>query len=311
MDPRTAARLLGGHIAAGQISCPGPGHSSKDRSMSVRFDPQAPDGFVVFSHAGDDPLACKDYVREKFGMPSFARRRPRTRPTSELRRLASTQAVAAAVSDDDDRARAARAIDIWNHAPGEVTSPLLEAYLAHRGVLEAARPSFGHAIRFHPRCPFGPNVWVPCMIALVVDIGTNEPLGIHRTAISPEGRNTEVGGRKRMAFGRLAGGAVKLTPDEDVTVALGIAEGLETALSMKLLSQFGRTPVWSVLSAGGVKSFPVLSGIESLWIGVDHDVRGERAAKTCSERWTEAGAEAFRVIPRTVSTDLNDLIVGG
>ena len=31
----------------------------------------APDGFVVHSFAGDDPIACKDYVREKAGLPAF------------------------------------------------------------------------------------------------------------------------------------------------------------------------------------------------------------------------------------------------
>jgi RecA-family ATPase len=38
--------------------------------MSIRLDPSAPDGFLVntFSPA-DDPIACKDYVRQKLGIP--------------------------------------------------------------------------------------------------------------------------------------------------------------------------------------------------------------------------------------------------
>jgi hypothetical protein len=31
----------------------------------------APDGFVVFSHAGDDPIKCRDYVRERCGEPAW------------------------------------------------------------------------------------------------------------------------------------------------------------------------------------------------------------------------------------------------
>ena len=47
---------------------PGPGHSGKDRSLSIKLSPKSPDGFVVHSFAGDDPLVCKDYVRERLGL---------------------------------------------------------------------------------------------------------------------------------------------------------------------------------------------------------------------------------------------------
>src|SRR5207248_1762914 len=47
---------------------PGPGHSPKDRSLSIKLNPSAPDGFVVHSFAGDDPLQCKDHVRSKLGI---------------------------------------------------------------------------------------------------------------------------------------------------------------------------------------------------------------------------------------------------
>ena len=64
------AGIFGGEVSDGQVRAPGPGHSAKDRSMSIRLDPSAPDGFLVntFSPA-DDPIACKDYVRQKLGIP--------------------------------------------------------------------------------------------------------------------------------------------------------------------------------------------------------------------------------------------------
>ena len=68
LDLRTIARALGGDVVGAQVLCPGPGHSAKDRSLSVRFSMLAPDGFVVFSHAGDDPLVCKDHVRGLLGL---------------------------------------------------------------------------------------------------------------------------------------------------------------------------------------------------------------------------------------------------
>lgn len=50
------ASALGGAVAANEVIAPGPGHSANDRSLSVRFEDDAPDGFVVHSFAGDDAL---------------------------------------------------------------------------------------------------------------------------------------------------------------------------------------------------------------------------------------------------------------
>jgi hypothetical protein len=65
------AETLGGEVSGGQVLAPGPGHSAQDRSLSVKLDDAAPDGFVVHSFAGDDPIACRDHVRRKLGAPEF------------------------------------------------------------------------------------------------------------------------------------------------------------------------------------------------------------------------------------------------
>jgi hypothetical protein len=55
-----AAAALGGDASGRDtILCPGPGHSPKDRSLSVKLDPTAPDGFLTRSHAGDDWRECR------------------------------------------------------------------------------------------------------------------------------------------------------------------------------------------------------------------------------------------------------------
>ena len=101
----------------------------------------------------------------------------------------------------------------------------------------------------------------------------------------------------------------KLTADADVSLALGIGEGVETTLSLRLIPEFGATtPVWSLLNAGGIAAFPVLGGVEALWIAVDHDPAGVQAAGTCAARWRDAGHEAFLVKPNAERTDLNDLL---
>ena len=71
LDLRTLHRALGGEVSGGHLRCPGPGHNAVDRSLSIKIDDAAPDGFLVHSFAGDDPIVCKDYVREKLGLPAF------------------------------------------------------------------------------------------------------------------------------------------------------------------------------------------------------------------------------------------------
>ena len=299
IDLRTAARLLNGDLSGRNIRCPGPGHRPKDRSLHVTFDAHSPDGFIVYSHSNDHPLDCKDYVRTKLGLPAFkaGNKRHIVRPAP------------AVATSEDDRERTERALSIWRETveAGE----LVETYLAHRGVLEVARSAFGHALRFHPRCPFGPGTRVPCLVALVRNVVTDAPQAIHRTAIGPDGRSVEIGGQKRMALGPVRGGVVKLTPHKDVTVAITVGEGLESTLSIPIhVPDFGATPLWSLISAGGVAAFPVIGDVETLVIAVDNDSNGVglKAAKTCSRRWTAAGREVLRVIPERTGADLNDLI---
>jgi hypothetical protein len=54
------AKALGGEISGSNVKAPGPGHSSGDRSLTVTLNASAPGGFLVYSHAGDDDIKCKD-----------------------------------------------------------------------------------------------------------------------------------------------------------------------------------------------------------------------------------------------------------
>jgi hypothetical protein len=64
------ARRLGGEVSGQQVLCPGPGHSDKDRSLSVKLNAKG-DGIVVHSFSGDDIITAKDHVRKKLGLPPF------------------------------------------------------------------------------------------------------------------------------------------------------------------------------------------------------------------------------------------------
>jgi hypothetical protein len=70
-DLNRLAAALGGEVSGDQVLAPGPNHSKADRSLAVKPDGTAPDGFLVHSFANDDPIACKRYVRERCGLPPF------------------------------------------------------------------------------------------------------------------------------------------------------------------------------------------------------------------------------------------------
>jgi RecA-family ATPase len=62
------AAHMGGEVHAGhEALVPGPGHSTVDRSLSIKIN-DAGNDILVHSFAGDDPIACKDYVRGQLGM---------------------------------------------------------------------------------------------------------------------------------------------------------------------------------------------------------------------------------------------------
>jgi Protein of unknown function (DUF3987) len=64
---KSIAHILGGELRGNQVLAPGPGHSSEDRSLSITISDSG-DDIVVHSFAHDDPITCKDYVREKCGI---------------------------------------------------------------------------------------------------------------------------------------------------------------------------------------------------------------------------------------------------
>ena len=106
-DLKTVARALGGQVSSGQVLAPGPGHSANDRSLSVKLDSSAPDGFLVNSFANDDPKECKDYVRGKLGLAAndFQARKPRAANTDIDKAIL---AVAAAQSQPSEKNIVAR-----------------------------------------------------------------------------------------------------------------------------------------------------------------------------------------------------------
>lgn len=196
LNLRSAAARLGGDIAGrNRILCPGPGHSRRDRSLSVTF---SGDGFLVHSFAGDDFRECRDHVKAALGLSDDKRPEAFT-PLIEV--------------DPERIARQKSAAEIWARSI-PIAGTLAETYLASRDLSYA-----GDALRFYP----GGRA----MVAQITDAITGEPIGIHRTLLDHKGNRT-----RKLMLGAAAGGVVRLSADDEVLSGLGIAEGIETALAV-------------------------------------------------------------------------------
>jgi hypothetical protein len=142
------------------------------------------------------------------------------------------------------------------------------------------------------------------MVAAMRDIHTDALKAVHRTRLTADGKKVD-----RRMFGEATGTAIKLDPDESVTLGLVIGEGIETVLSAR---QLGFRPAWALGSVAAVAKFPVLPGIEGLSLAAEDDKTGAnaRALDECGNRWHGAG-RAVIVLGSKFGGDLNDALNHG
>jgi hypothetical protein len=269
---------------------PGPGHSAKDRSMSVR-DSADGRGVVLHSFTGDDWRPLKDRwraagiltnLRSPSRTETTSPRPPRSKPPND---------------GNKQRPKQKHALQLWSESV-EPGGTVVENYLASRGLLLPINAS--DVLRLHPRCPFGPGVHVPCMVALFRDVRSGEPVAIHRTALTKDGKKA-FGQNSKMMLGPVTGAAIKLAPE--VTGRIGIAEGVETALSVM---QAGWSPVWAAGSAGGIEAIPTLPHA-ALTVFADPGERGQQAAYNLARTWISSGQSATIQTPQR--GDFNDALL--
>jgi hypothetical protein len=177
---------------------------------------------------------------------------------------------------------------------------LAEAYLRSRGITQTVPSS---TLRFHPKCWHRDEgqtkpIPRPALIAAVTD-GAGALQGVHRTWLAPDGQDKAAVDTPRRAMGHLLGNAVRIAP-ADQTLVLG--EGIETMLSVREAAP--SLPVWAALSSGHLGAVLLPAGLQRLYIAIDRDPAGQRAAERLSARATEAGI-AVRVLEPRLG-DFND-----
>lgn len=296
------ARALRGKVVGNQVLAPGPNHSAKDQSLSVRLSAGSPDGFIVFSHAGDDFRTCKDYVAAALGMPADRWRQDRPTDPAEEARRAKVRQQAEAKERADTARRQRCAVAIWQEARNPLGT-IVETYLRSRA-LDLPEEIAGDVLRFHPRCPFGEGATAPVMVAALRCIRTGEVIGIHRTALTPDGAKV---GRKML--GTATGAAIMLDAEDAVSTGLAVGEGIESCMSAR---QLGIRPTWALGSTANIAAFPILPGIENLTLLGELGDGGasDRACTEVGTRWHHAGRSVDIITPK-IGNDLNDAVKGG
>jgi putative DNA primase/helicase len=252
---------VGGHLYDGgrRLLCPGPGHSRKDRSLSVKLGVEGQP--VVHSFSGDDLAACFDHlgVRPKTG---------RKMTTAERQR---EEAARRRDWEDERQRKLLHCRQVWEESvPADQT--LVEIYLRSRAI-KGAIPS---SLRFHPSVPgsYAGAGRGPAMVARV-DNAAGQLVALHVTFLRPDGEGkADSGGTAKLMFGSPVGSAVRLFdgPSPDT---LAVVEGIETGLSYMALKG---VPVLACLSAIGLKRLQMPSGVSRVAVAADGDEAGRNAA---------------------------------
>lgn len=222
--------------------------------------------------------------------------------------------VAAVIDDPEARARAEadqkkkieRAQKIWGESVPYFGTPVVR-YLASRGITGMVLPPM---LRFHPRLWNAEvNGHVAGMVACVVD-ARGKFVGIHRTYLKPDGSGkADVRAAKKM-LGATHGGYVRLY--DPVLGTLAIAEGIETALSIRMaMPNMG---VWAALTLGNLGA-PLPTSVREVILCADADNKDPRAAeaqvqKAARAHMTSVAARVVRIARPPQGKDFNDLVRG-
>ena len=193
---------------------------------------------------------------------------------------------------------------LWGRARPLDGEDVASRYLIARGVFLAEWPLFLRAVDDLPHYSEAKERTVhPAMLAKFAAADGKSSI-LHRTYLDAFGRKADVDKQKMLMPGKVPmGGAVRLFPAGDT---LGIAEGIETALSAAMI--FG-VPVWSALSSGPLLKWIPPKTTRAVMIFGDNDANyaGQNAAYSLAYRLKTEGLHVDVRIPDQTGDDWNDV----
>jgi phage/plasmid primase-like uncharacterized protein len=196
----------------------------------------------------------------------------------------------------------------------QVKSRAVRCYLESRALGAVLRNPPTAVLRAHPGLVYWDGAsdfgTFPAMVALLHG-AAGQPVTLHVTYLRADGcAKASVPNPKKILGvpirGTTKGGAIHL--HEPRAGILGIAEGVESALSLHLLKTI---PVWASYCAGNLEHVRLPSGLREFYIGVDVDEsgKGEQVARALAKRvrnWSPR-TRTYYVRPELAGPgDLND-----
>jgi predicted P-loop ATPase len=248
----------------------------------------------AYDHATGESAGPIDLIHQATGLTQAAL----FDEAARLARMDQPASVRPAVSERPDHSlEILRIVNGCQPLGGTVAA----TYLGTRRLVDPGSPD----LLFHPDlADFETRRGWPGMVARIRD-GAGELVGgVHRTFLLDDGSAKAPLGKKML--GPVAGGSVRLAPIGP-DGHLGIAEGIETALSAAVI--FG-VPVWAALSADGLRRWQWPEGLQHVTIFADAGEVGETAAKDLSDRLRDAGIMSTTVLP-VHGDDFNDDLMRG
>jgi putative DNA primase/helicase len=194
------------------------------------------------------------------------------------------------------RAHDAAALRLWDDARSIEGTPA-EAYLELRGI--SARSA---QLRYHSSAPFGPRPLTELRPALLAAVRDQSGLvAVHRSFIDPGTFGLAPVSNPRRGLGRFGSGAVRLG---GISARLGLAEGIETALSATAL--FG-VPCWATLGTERFGRIALPPEVCELVLFLDHDCGGRRAERLARETFGHI-PRLKALYPERAGEDWNDVL---
>lgn len=185
-----------------------------------------------------------------------------------------------AMSDNDERYRRDAARELWDKA-NPIAGTLGETYLRGRGI----KIKLPDSLRYLPRLHHGPSkrVW-PAMIGAIRD-DAGALTAIQRTYLAEDGSGKAPVEPQKMTLGPMLHGAVLLGTAGDM---MGLAEGIETALSAKQIYQI---PTLACLSAHRLDKIKLPALCRSLVIFADRGKVGMDCALEAARHYEDIGLD--------------------
>lgn len=286
---RDICKQLGGHWRAHQGMCRCPAHQDGTPSLSVS---ETRDGRVlVHCHGGCSQLAVIGALRS-IGLWG----------NGELVTDPSYPAYLTTKQDDirssDERQRRAQAQEIWDRA-SPIKGTRAESYLKARGIRFVSDQLRYMASQRHSTA----RKSFPVLIARLSD--NNGLCAIQRTFLDPQQPAKADIKPNKMTLGPMGQGAVRLFP---ALTVLGIAEGIETALSA---AQMYRLPVWASLSANRLSKLEIPPTVHDVIIFADPGDVGVKEAFAAQDHYEAKGLRVEVITPQAhfkgnAKADFND-----